>query len=97
VSEWRTKEQIEADGALSIAVARALHAYSDDPAEAEKFMLTEYVVVTARAGLSEDRGSHTKYDYMLANGSMPWHNMIGLVNWANMTMVDQMRNTNEDT
>lgn len=97
MAEWRTKDQIEADGALSIAIARVLSAYSDDPeGEAAKFMLTEYIVITARVGMSDDRGDHTKYDYQLANGSIPWHNMIGLMAWAKMAMMDQMRGANED-
>jgi hypothetical protein len=96
MSEWRTQAQIEADDQLSRAIGAALAAYSDDPEEASKFLLSEYIVITARAGISDDKAQHTKYDYCLANGSIPWHNMMGLMAWAKQTMMEQMAGQDSD-
>lgn len=96
MSEWRTQEQIEADELLHVAIAGALLAYSQDPDTEAKFMLTEYVVISARVGMTEDKSHSTKYDYTLANGSIPWHNMMGLMDWARITMVEDMAGKSED-
>lgn len=90
MSEWRTQAQVEADQRLHTAIADMLEAYSDDVDEHRKFMLTEYVVITARVGVDDEYQGHTKYDFSLANGSIPWHNMMGLMAWAKGEMKDQM-------
>lgn len=87
MTEWRTEEQIKADDALARAIADNLRAYSDDPEDHNKFMLTEYVVISARVGITDEKAQHTKYDYTLSNGSIPWHNMLGLISWAKRTML----------
>lgn len=96
MSEWRTAEQVEADEELGRAISKVLAAYSDDPAESDKFLLNEYIVITARVGITDDRAQHTKYDYMLANGSIPWHNMMGLMAWADGAMSEVMTGKETD-
>jgi hypothetical protein len=96
VSEWRTQEQIEADELLHVAIAGVLMAYSDDPDTDEQFMLTEYIVISARVGMTPVKAQSTRYDYTLANGSIPWHNMMGLMDWARMVMKDVMEGKRED-
>jgi hypothetical protein len=98
MAEWRTAEQVTADEALHRAITDVLRAYTDDPESHDKFMLSEYIVVTARVGMTDDKAQNTLYDYQLSNGSLPWHNMMGLIDWARMTMVEQMRtNAGEDS
>lgn len=96
MAEWRTQEQIDADEALHQAVARVLVAYDEDDGTRSKFMLTDYVVITASVGMTDDKAQNTTYDYVLANGSVPWHVMMGLMDWGYMTMKDTMRNSKED-
>lgn len=96
MTEWRTEEQIKADDALARAIADNLRAYSDDPEEHDKFMLTEYIVITARVGITDEKAQHTKYDYSLANGSIPWHNMLGLMTWAKQRMLADLKGDEDE-
>jgi hypothetical protein len=96
MSEWRTTAQIEADEQLQRAIANNLLAYSDDPESHQEFMLSDYVVITSRVGMSDRKADSTQYDYMLANGSIPWHTMMGLMDWAYLSMKDGMRGSKED-
>lgn len=96
MAEWRTQEQIDADQNLHSAITRVLAAYSDDPERHAKFMLTDYVVITARVGMTDDTVDTTSYDYQLSNGSIPWHVMMGLMDWGFLTMKDGMRGSRED-
>lgn len=90
MAEWRTQEQVEADEALHAAITRNILAYSTDPTTDAKYMLTDYVVISARAGITDDKAQSTYYDYQLANGSIPWHVMMGLMDWAYLKMKAQM-------
>lgn len=94
--EWRTQAQIDADEKLHEAIEGVLLAYSEDPEDHGKWFLTEYVVITARSGIGEDNADHTTYDYSLARGSIPWHSMMGLMNWALLSMKSKMRDSNLD-
>lgn len=96
MAEWRTQEQINADEELSRALARVLKAYSDNPEEHDKFMLNEYVIVSTRVGMTDETSDRTQYDYTFSNGSVPWHNAIGMLAWAKMTLEDTMRGENTD-
>lgn len=94
--EWRTAEQVEADEKLHTAIEAVLRAYSEDPENHAKWFLTEYIVITARSGIADDNAEHTTYDYSLARGSIPWHNMMGLMRWAQMSMEDKMHGSQTD-
>lgn len=96
MSEWRTPAQIDADNRLQSAIADMLLAYSEDDEKSKDFMLTEYIVITARVGITDERSQHVKYDYSLSNGSIPWHNMIGLMKWAEKTMMAVMEGSDLD-
>src|ERR1041385_1419308 len=75
MGEWRTQEQIDADQEMHKALMRVLAAYSNDPENHAKFMLTEFLVISARVGITDDKAQNTFYDYTLSNGSIPWHSM----------------------
>jgi hypothetical protein len=96
MAEWRTQDQIDADEALHVAIAAVQKAYSDDPETYDKFMLTDYVVISARVGITDDKAQNTSYDYALANGSIPWHVMMGLMDWGYMAMKDAMTKAEDD-
>lgn len=96
MAEWRTQDQIDADQRLHEAIAGVLKAYSDTPDEHAKFMLSDYVVASARVGITDDKAHSTLYDYSLANGSIPWHTMMGLMDWGYMAMREDMKGNKED-
>lgn len=88
-SEWRTAAQIEADQNLHKAVADVLAAYSDEPEIHHEFMLTDYMVLSVRSGMTEEKAGHTHYEYSFSNGSLPAHVGLGLVKWAEAMLLRQ--------
>jgi hypothetical protein len=97
MAEWRTQAQIEADEALHAAIIQAEIAYEDgDNVDPNDWAITEYIVITARAGISNEKAQNTRYNYMLSQGSIPWHNMMGLMDWAYIAMKETMAGSNED-
>lgn len=98
MAEWRTQEQVDADEALHKAIHDVLRVYSTNtPEEFAKFMLADYVVITSSVGITDDKANSTTYDYSLSRGSIPWHTMMGLMGWADLTMREQMKGSNEDS
>lgn len=93
--EWRTQQQIDADEQMHRAVIAVQNAYGNDPEIETKFILTEYIVISARVGITDDKVQNTFYDYALSNGSIPWHSMMGLMDWAYMAMKDAMTNSED--
>lgn len=96
MAEWRTEAQIAADDELARAIGAVLTAYDEEDVNPNEWAVTDYVVVVARAGLSMEKAQNTRYDYLLANGSIPWHHMMGLMDWAQLSMRDGMRGSKED-
>lgn len=99
MSEWRTHDQVAADEALQRAIEGALTAYAaaeDVPSSLEGRAVGEYIVVVALPGITEELSQTTAYEYVLANGSIPWHNMAGLMRWAQMKMDQVMQGSDLD-
>ncbi len=73
----RTQEQIDADEALAIAIARCLGAYQ--PEEGNQFTLANYVVLTTMQQMTSDGIVITQYPMFMSNGDMPWYQILGLL------------------
>jgi len=95
MSDWRTQAQVDADQALHAALCQVLDAYSDGSEEDKGFMLTEYVIITARSGITDDNAQRVQYGYTFSNGSVPWHSVMGLLDWARLALREQMKERQE--
>lgn len=90
MAEWRTAEQVQADEELAAAVMKVLAAYDDKDVDPNVWALTDYVVISARAGITDEKALNTRYAYSLSSGSIPWHSMMGLMDWGRMAMEQDM-------
>lgn len=88
--EWRTQPQVDADEALSNAIAAVVSAYSEEALEGR--VVGEYMVVSEMPGLAEELAGSTRYEMLLSNGTMPRHHLLGLIEWAH----DQAREPVEE-
>lgn len=99
MSEWRTTNQVAADEALQRAIEVVLEAYAraeEVPSPLEGRAIGEFIVIAALPGITEELSQTTAYEYILANGSIPWHNMAGLMRWAQMKMDQVMQGSDLD-
>lgn len=74
----RTPEQAAADDALTAAVERVLHAYSNGDA----WVLAEYVVVTSQHRFDDDGDPCTAVGVLMRDDDVPVHRALGLVEYA---------------
>lgn len=65
----------EADAQLRQAIIQTLKSYGwyDDR------VLTDYLIVAASQGFDNDGDDTTGYNYLLPEGQMGWHRVIGLL------------------
>lgn len=72
--ETRTKEQMDADDALEVAIQRCADAYQMSETGAG-FMFQEFLMIAYWASLSEDRGT---YHWLVNGRAVPRHHIQGL-------------------
>lgn len=75
IIDVRTPEQIEADEALQKAITECYRAYGTD----DNSVITDYVVMSASYGVSEDGESFYTYQYLVRDCDMPWYRILGLI------------------
>jgi hypothetical protein len=74
----RTPEQRAADEALTVAVEAVWAAYIDDP---DRGVLTDFVVIGARAGFDEDGDRWTSVGTFTRDNAVPLHVQLGLLEY----------------
>lgn len=74
----RTKEQVEADEALVIAIEECIKAYANGDELAERMVLGNYVVLTSIQRI-ENGIVQTAYPMFMPNGDIPWYGILGLI------------------
>jgi len=77
----RTPEQIEADEGVTKAIEHWLRVYKYDGSEDDGGMrvLTDYVVLMATQGWSDDGDHVIGYPYMLRDSAVPHYRALGLI------------------
>jgi hypothetical protein len=72
----RTPEQRAADNALTAAIESVWAAYDNDP---DRGVLTDFIVVAARAGFDDDGDRWTSVGTFTRDNSVPLHVQLGLL------------------
>ncbi len=75
----RTPEQRAADDALTAAIEAVWAAYDDD--DPDRGVLTDFVVIGARAGFDSDGDRWTSVGTFTRDNSVPLHVQLGLLEY----------------
>ena len=84
----RTPEQRAADDALAAAVEQVMSA---NGYTGRGLITTDFVVLVAQQGYADDGDGVSAMAWLLRDGEMPWHRIIGVVR-AGLTRIEHVYN-----
>jgi hypothetical protein len=83
MADDRTEEAKKADAELAVAIHNAISVRFP-----ENRMLLDFVVLAQRE--DPDKPGQSQYNYLLADGSMPWHRILGLMQVVGTLMKSEL-------
>lgn len=85
VEEYDDKKQAFSE--LTAAIERVLRVNAPDASILDKYIPTEYIVITSHAGYdAEERSGTTMVNVVFKDNDVPLHRAMGLVEWARTWM-----------
>lgn len=79
----RTPQQIAADDALTEAIKQVERAYADGGEDPDRYLLTDYVIVTAANRFDAAEGaSYSRVSILMRDSDVPAYKVIGLLRFA---------------
>jgi len=90
----KSEEQIDADRKLTEAVEECMRVYVGD--EVQKYVLGDFVVLSAIQMLTEDGILVTRYPVFLRDGDLPWYRVFGLIDMSKIQLEKHATGTEDN-
>lgn len=85
----RTPEMQEAEEELQAAIEKMQHV-SGQVVDSDNQILTGFLIFTVNQGFEPDGTGNARYNWMVKEGAMPWHAIIGLCEIGSRLLRDGM-------